>query len=909
MMQAAAFDQWCHRLALSPGTREFIARLRASPPVRRVQGRAQNVSGTYASRKMGVTIQFESHKVELWAIYAMEYDVQVLEYFDQPHTLPLTYQSPSRRPVVAAHTPDFLVLRQDGVGFEEWKQEERLRALAVSHPGRYQRDAAGGWRCPPGEEAAARLGLSYHVRSSATLHPTYIRNLIFLEDYLFAHRVAPDTAAQILEAVSTTPGISLAALLRALPHIGVDAVYALIARGGLYVDLLAAPLKEHLYVRLYPDQTTAEAHVLLLASPSSAPDGTWNASVAVSHLVALHANAPLLWDGRRWTLVNLGHTMTTVLPEVGPPLQLDTRFFVHLVDTQTITVLASPQTASLATLSHEVHRYLADAGPAALEVANRRFRLVEAYHQRQRAFYEGTQPRTIRDWATRFRDAEARFGCGYIGLLPHTNARGNRTPKAPEAARRLLDEAIETLYARPKQQHARAVYVAYQRTCLAAAVQPLSERTFYRRLQAHTGPELTTKRRGARAAYAEQPWYWELTPSTPRHGDRPWEVAHLDHTQLDIELVSSFGTALGRPWLTLLIDAYARRVLACYVTFDPPSYRTAMMALRVCVRRHGRLPQTLVVDGGKEFHSRYFDSVLACYYCTKKTRPWAQPRYGSVIERLFGTTTTAFVHNLLGNTQASKVPRQMTPAVDPKRQAVWQLPDLYTFVCEWAYDIYDQREHPALGHSPRDAWAVGLAYGGERAHRRILYDAAFRLATLPSPPRGTALVHPSQGIKVHYLSYWHEVFRLPDVVRTRVPVRYDPFDISVAYAYVHERWVECVTRAYGEFQGHSERELLLVTAELRALNRTHHVTTPITAMRIAAFLAKIEAHEAVLLQRLRDQETRAVLRLIDGGRREPAPSGVPAPLGVREQETRPLAEDTGVSPVDLATLQVYEEYR
>ena len=41
----------------------------------------------------------------------------------------------------------------------------------------------------------------------------------------------------------------------------------------------------------------------------------------------------------------------------------------------------------------------------------------------------------------------------------------------------------------------------------------------------------------------------------------------------------------------------------------------------------------------------------------------------------------------------------------------------------------------------------------------------------PSPPRGTALVHPSQGIKVHYLSYWHDVFRLPDVVRKPFDVR------------------------------------------------------------------------------------------------------------------------------------------
>ena len=147
------------------------------------------------------------------------------------------------------------------------------------------------------------------------------------------------------------------------------------------------------------------------------------------------------------------------------------------------------------------------------------------------------------------------------------------------------------------------------------------------------------------------------------------------------------------------------------------------------------------------------------------------------------------------------------------------------------------------------------------------------------------------------------------MARTRVPVRYDPFDLSVAYAYVHERWLECVTSSYGQFQGHSERELLLATAELRALNRTHHVTTPITAKRLAAFLADIEAHEAVLLQRRRDQETRAVLQLIDGERRAPAPSGGPAPLDTRHEETRPVAEGTGSAPVDLSTLQVYEEYR
>ena len=53
-------------------------------------------------------------------------------------------------------------------------------------------------------------------------------------------------------------------------------------------------------------------------------------------------------------------------------------------------------------------------------------------------------------------------------------------PKPPKCARRLLEETIEQLYARPKQQKAREVFFAYQRICLEQCVQPLSERTFYR---------------------------------------------------------------------------------------------------------------------------------------------------------------------------------------------------------------------------------------------------------------------------------------------------------------------------------------------------------------------------------------------------------------------------------------------
>jgi putative transposase len=147
------------------------------------------------------------------------------------------------------------------------------------------------------------------------------------------------------------------------------------------------------------------------------------------------------------------------------------------------------------------------------------------------------------------------------------------------------------------------------------------------------------------------------------------------HHTPDFLVLRTDGAVLEE-WVTFAVDAYSRRLLGLYLSFDPPAYRAGMMVLRACVRRHQRFPQSIVVDGGPEFRSVSCERLLARYYCTKKTRPRAHPRFGSVIERLFGTTNTAFMHTLPGNTQATVSPRTLTTAVDPKRLAVWPLPDL-----------------------------------------------------------------------------------------------------------------------------------------------------------------------------------------------------------------------------------------
>jgi len=63
---------WHARHGSSERARSVIDHIRSSAPARRVGGGKRNVTGRYPSRKMGVAIQFESHRVELAAIYELE---------------------------------------------------------------------------------------------------------------------------------------------------------------------------------------------------------------------------------------------------------------------------------------------------------------------------------------------------------------------------------------------------------------------------------------------------------------------------------------------------------------------------------------------------------------------------------------------------------------------------------------------------------------------------------------------------------------------------------------------------------------------------------------------------------------------------------------------------------------------
>jgi putative transposase len=856
MLSNQEFNAWCERLNLSDPARGLVSRIRSSPPVRRVASASGNVSGQYPSKKMRATVQFESHRNELPAIYDLDDDQEVIEFYDQPGQIKLRYQNGNGRNVNVFHTPDYFVIRTNNAGWEECKEEGKLNELARTNPNRYLRGEDGEWRCPPGELYAEQFNLYYQIRSSKDINWTKIRNRQFLQDYLRAETFSIDVEARrsTIMLVSSEPGITLDDLFhKTAATASRDEIYGLIANNEVFIDLSAVPLVEPNRVRVFPDIETATGLAYVLQEPRHAPTRGIN-SVEVTFGTKLN------WDAKVWTIVNVGETKVSLTGDGDAFFELTLDAFRGLVQDGRIKAISNESSSR----EHpEVSKRFKAANKEDRAEANRRCDLVRASMRGERI--DSIPKRTLSYYVSLYREAEAKYGCGYVGLLPRARERGNRNRKLPEESLALLRTFIEGDYESLKQKTKYAAYVALLRACEQRGVIVPSYKTFSLEIRKRPLYEQTVKRKGRRAAYKHEPFYFELEEKTPRHGDRPFEICHIDHTELDVELVcSSTGHNLGRPWATIMTDAFCRRFLAVYLTFDPPSYRSCMMVLRECARRHSRFPETIVVDGGIEFSSIYFESLLARYECTKKTRPPAKARFGSVCERLFGTTNTQFIHVLQGNTQITRNVRQVTKSVNPKSQAIWTLGDLYARLCEYAYELYDTTLHPALGQSPREAFIDGIARTGTRPYRLIQFSEDLNMLTLPSTPKGTAKVIGNKGVKVNHIYYWCEAFRNPLLENTQVEVRYDPFDAGTAYAFVKNRWEECVSSHHLVFRGRSEREMKLAREELLKGRKRHSQQFTVTARRLADFLDSVESDEKLLGQRLRDRESKEIVKCVNG---------------------------------------------
>jgi putative transposase len=187
-----------------------------------------------------------------------------------------------------------------------------------------------------------------------------------------------------------------------------------------------------------------------------------------------------------------------------------------------------------------------------------------------------------------------------------------------------------------------------------------------------------------------------------------------------------------------------------------------------------------------------------------------------------------------------------------------------------------------------------MTLAGSRSHRLIAYSEDFVMLTRPSTRTGTVKIHPARGIMVNGLHYWHDCMRSTKVAGESVPVRYEPYDMGVVYAYIGGQWLECIADAFGQVHGRSEREWNLILEEWREQQRQHgRKRITLGGPLLAQFLQQLQSDEMLLLQHQRDleeQDQRAAILLR-------------TPLEMKPRDAQPLVE------LDLTKIPQYEEYR
>jgi transposase InsO family protein len=797
--------------------RALVREIRAGQPARRVS-RAANITGTFTSAKMGLTIQYES-RGEAIACATYEGAPGVSEFYEQPRRFTdIPYRPLGTDVTTIEHTPDFFVIRQaeiDGdssyeIVFEEWKQRATLEHLSAGDPKRWLSLLGGGWTQLPVEEYLRTLGLGYRVRVIDEAPPLLLRNIDLLSDYHLHPRLLDGALlAAVREVVGTTPGISLAALRRDVTGLTVDDVFGAIAGAQLFTNLEGRLLTDHDNVRLFLDPVIQG---LFTGGPKPVDRGE----------LILAPGARLRWGERAAEVLNVTENHVYLGGEAGEQKISRATFEQWVEDGDICGVSDGRQSLAETLLAH---------GPAALRRAQERLQVITPFLNGE-AFPED---RSHQRWLASYRRAAELHGDGIAGLLADNAEKGNREARLTEETEVKAAAAIRTYLLGPDQIAVRKAHAFFTRDCADAGIPGMALSSFHARYRVLSQAERLRARVGRKAANgAAMPSRGSLVPA---QGDYAMSRVPIDHTTGDLELVDSVtGANLGRPEITLAVDAYSRKILVALALFQKPGGSTDLLAVRELIRRHHRWPSTIQVDGGSDFDSQSFTDVCEAYHVKIEHRRTGNPRDGALVEAAFKKLNTDLLWVMRGNTQIRKNVRAMGPEHDPSKRAVWTLSALQEELDRYV-DFHNAQPIASLGGSPNEIYDRSLALAGARTFRFQAYSPAFRALTAATPRSGGTAKVGREGVQIHNLTYFCLALQLPGLDGTEVPVRYEPLDARIAYVQVKGVW-HVAEAKFRELEGRTEKEVAVASQELR-----RRLGKAPSTYELATHLKKVHEHQ------------------------------------------------------------------
>jgi len=781
-LDKAMFD-----VRLPQSAREYVEACINLGPSREVQGRNGNNTFTYYSHKTQATLKLESRRGEHVMAVLLERDPKVIAFFAQPPQVSLVFvDKDGNRKTTRMYTADFLVVREDKVLVSETRATEELLESHKKNPYQFYRDIDGVWHFRAAEEHFKKLGLEYELKANSDLPAILVGNVRFLEDY--THASCPALTEAEVDAVQK-PVVErrfmpMLELMRS--GVSADHIFKAIVERHVYVDLKSDNLAAIDDVHLYADEETCTVYRAVAGK-------AFEPAPPIPGSLFLRSGSPISIYGCEYTVLLEGEGDVCLTDEFGTQ-HYKSRREIELLHDQGH---AAGEAVRLSTDPKDLARIPSHK----IEKAREK---LEALNSRRTDKYS---LRSLSRFQARIAGAATLLD-QLIALVDNEADKGNRSDRISKVNLNLIEKAIEEGYNTPTRQRKKGAFAKYLGLCeglddasvaagtgpkreeSGAPVSPVSYQTFCRYCTDHYD---VVKREGRRAAYQLRTIVPRLDNRYPTHGTHPHDVCEIDHTSANIVLKSTAGLEFkAKPTLTIGVDGYTAHARALVMSFDPPSAATVLLILRDYVRRHHRLPRTLIVDNGKEFHSHELEFFCRMFGIEIRFRSPGEPRGAAMIERLLGAVETEVFSEMEGNSRIMKEnTRQVTKSVDPWRRVEWNLYAAYKAVEQYLFEVRAQRVHPAHGQSPDAFELASRKATGEREFRMFKLDENMMLMTCPHAKRPKRKVIRGRGVNVNGIYYRHEA--LDRVKRnTPVEVRVEPFNASVVYVNVGDRWVAAV---------------------------------------------------------------------------------------------------------------------
>ncbi|MCG3825937.1 Mu transposase C-terminal domain-containing protein [Photobacterium damselae] len=383
-------------------------------------------------------------------------------------------------------------------------------------------------------------------------------------------------------------------------------------------------------------------------------------------------------------------------------------------------------------------------------------------------------------------------------LIPKHAQKGNRNKSSDSQV--LVDEAIEKKYLTKERlsiaeafRYYKSRVITINQTIIDGAIEPISQRTFYDRVNSLPPYEVAVARYGKRYADREFRSVGQQIAAT-----KPMEYVEIDHTPLPVILIDDeLDVPLGRPYLTMLYDRFSKCVVGLSVNFRDPSFDSVRKALLNTLLDkswlkesypsikndwpcHGKIDY-LVVDNGAEFWSDSLENSLRPFVTDILYSQAAKPWRKTGIEKLFDQLNKGLTNSLPGKTFTN--PTQLKD-YDPKKESVVRVSVFLELLHKWVVDYYhmspDARERAIPYHKWHESkWRPNTYRDDEILALRI------ELGLLKERTIGIS------GIRLHNQHYQSDElieYRKYTPVKSGgklfVKTKTDPSDISSIYVFL-----------------------------------------------------------------------------------------------------------------------------